>query len=135
MKNFHHSHVRCLTALQAIRIPKSRKDWETLAIGHGIMDNRTNSEHLRAVIDCELTSTNMTAPYAVMVNLLGSNLDDPSEVLSMVAQKCPQARIHLYGKEVRPGRKLGHVTVTGDDEQAVAAQARLAVSILRGENV
>ena len=106
--------------------------------GHWTIDGAVTSQfeqHLRAVIDCELTSTNMTAPYAVMVNLLGSNLDDPSEVLSMVAQKCPQARIHLYGKEVRPGRKLGHVTVTGDDEQAVAAQARLAVSILRGENV
>src|SRR5207253_2282830 len=46
----------------------------------------------------------------------------------------PEAHVHLYGKSARPGRKLGHVTVLGDDVVEARARARLAVSLLRGED-
>ena len=36
----------------------------------------------------------------------------------------PGAKVHLYGKQVRPGRKIGHVTVLGDDLDARARPAR-----------
>ncbi len=45
----------------------------------------------------------------------------------------PGARVHLYGKEVRPGRKIGHVTVIGDDLDNVRARARHAAAALRGD--
>ena len=69
-----------------------------------------------------------------MVNLLGSALPDPGAALGEVLARCPGARVELYGKEVRPGRKLGHVTVYGEDLESVRAEARTAVAILRGED-
>jgi 5-(carboxyamino)imidazole ribonucleotide synthase len=45
----------------------------------------------------------------------------------------PEAAVHLYGKQVRPGRKLGHVTVLGTDVVAARDRARRAVEILRGD--
>jgi 5-(carboxyamino)imidazole ribonucleotide synthase len=41
--------------------------------------------------------------------------------------------VHLYGKQARPGRKLGHVTVLGDDVVEVRERAQRAVDILRGD--
>jgi 5-(carboxyamino)imidazole ribonucleotide synthase len=47
----------------------------------------------------------------------------------------PGVRVHMYGKPVRPGRKIGHVTVTGDREHRdtgeLADRARRAASYLR----
>jgi 5-(carboxyamino)imidazole ribonucleotide synthase len=45
----------------------------------------------------------------------------------------PGLRIHMYGKSVRPGRKVGHVTVTGDDVTECKERARHAASYLRGD--
>lgn len=75
----------------------------------------------------------MTAPATVMVNLLGSNRHDPSEGLSQALASSPEAKIHLYGKSVRPGRKLGHVNVSATTVEEAQAAAQAAVDALFGE--
>jgi 5-(carboxyamino)imidazole ribonucleotide synthase len=104
--------------------------------GHWTIDGAVTSQfeqHLRAVLDLPLGETAPRAPVSVMVNLLGSALADPTEALPQVLGRYPDARVHLYGKEVRPGRKLGHVTVVGEDLETVRAAATGAVALLRGE--
>ena len=105
--------------------------------GHWTIDGAVTSQfeqHLRAVLDLPLGPTDPRAPVSVMVNLLGSELPDPGAALGDVLARCPGARVELYGKEVRPGRKLGHVTVYGEDLESVRAEARTAVALLRGED-
>ncbi|WP_165218800.1 5-(carboxyamino)imidazole ribonucleotide synthase [Schaalia sp. ZJ1691] len=107
--------------------------------GHWTIDGAVTSQfeqHLRAVLDLPLGDTAALRPGAstVMVNLLGSSLPDPARALpAALAAGGPRARIHLYGKEVRPGRKLGHVTVIDEDAAAARAAAQRAVACLRGE--
>lgn len=103
--------------------------------GHWTIDGAVTSQfeqHLRAVLDLPLGDPAPRAPWSVMVNLLGSELPDPALGLDGAFAASPDARVHLYGKSVRPGRKLGHVTVCGDDLAAARAQAEAAVSALRG---
>jgi 5-(carboxyamino)imidazole ribonucleotide synthase len=104
--------------------------------GHWTIDGAVTSQfeqHLRAVLDLPLGDTSATAPWTVMANVLGSALDDPTDALPAVGALDPGAKVQLYGKEVRPGRKLGHVNVTGDDLDEVRARARAAAALLRGE--
>ena len=68
-----------------------------------------------------------------MVNVLGSELEDPREAYPKVMEKYPRAKIHMYGKEVKPRRKIGHVTVLGDDLDEALAQAHGAAAMLRGD--
>lgn len=103
--------------------------------GHWTIEGAVTSQfeqHLRAVLDLPLGSTDLLAPWAVMVNLLGSELEDPRDAYPEAMALHPSAKIHVYGKEVRPGRKLGHVTVCGDDLDAARAQARETVEALAG---
>jgi 5-(carboxyamino)imidazole ribonucleotide synthase len=103
--------------------------------GHFSIDGSVTSQfeqHLRAVLDLPLGDTSPTARWAVMVNLLGSALDDPTAAYPELMDRFPEARIHLYGKAVRPGRKLGHVTVVGDDLATCRERARAAVGVLGG---
>ena len=70
-----------------------------------------------------------------MVNLLGSSYAQPSRALAdAFAAGGADTKVHLYGKEVRPGRKLGHVTVLDADPSVGLERARAAVSALRGES-
>lgn len=106
--------------------------------GHVTMEaSRTGQfeQHLRAVLDLPLGATEPTCAHAVMVNLLGSELDDPRRAYPELMRRYPEVKVHLYGKSVRPGRKLGHVTVTGRDPERMLARARAAVALLRGEGV
>jgi 5-(carboxyamino)imidazole ribonucleotide synthase len=103
--------------------------------GHWTIDGAVTSQfeqHLRAVLDLPLGETAPVAAWSVMVNLLGSELDDPRDAYADVFAECPRARVHLYGKTVRPGRKLGHVTVHGPDLEAARAEAARAVALLAG---
>ena len=68
-----------------------------------------------------------------MVNLLGSNRHDPSAGLSQALASSPEAKIHLYGKSVRPGRKLGHVNASATTVEEAQAAAQAAVDALCGE--
>jgi 5-(carboxyamino)imidazole ribonucleotide synthase len=101
--------------------------------GHWTIEGARTSQfeqHLRAVLDLPLGSPALAAPHAVMVNVLGG--DDPDLVgrLVHVMAHDPGVKVHLYGKEVRPGRKVGHVTVLGDDVEALRDRARRAASYL-----
>ena len=102
--------------------------------GHWTIEGARTSQfeqHLRAVLDLPLGSTEPTAPYTVMVNVLGG--DDPdvySRYIHVMAHD-PAVKVHLYGKEPRPGRKLGHVTALGSDLADVRERARHAADYLR----
>lgn len=107
--------------------------------GHWTQDGSVTSQfaqHLRAVLDLPLGATEATAPTTVMVNLIGGRREPGPDALARAMAAHPEARIHLYGKQWRAGRKLGHVTMTVGPHQEVAEvveQARGAVAILRGD--
>jgi 5-(carboxyamino)imidazole ribonucleotide synthase len=102
--------------------------------GHWTIEGARTSQfeqHLRAVLDLPLGSTEPTAPYTVMVNVLGG--DDPdvySRYIHVMAHD-PAVKVHMYGKEPRPGRKIGHVTALGADLADVRERARHAADYLR----
>ncbi len=90
-------------------------------------------QHLRAILDYPMGETTLTAPAVVMANVLGGEpggmrLD---ERLHHLFAEDPGVKVHLYGKQVRPGRKIGHVTVLGDDMQQARERARRAARWLR----
>ena len=64
---------------------------------------------------CRWVSPSARAPYSVMVNVLGGDLPDLYRGVPALHGARPRAAIHVYGKDVQPGRKVGHVTVCGDD--------------------
>jgi 5-(carboxyamino)imidazole ribonucleotide synthase len=104
--------------------------------GHWTIEGSRTSQfeqHLRAVLDYPLGATQLTAPWVVMANVLGgSDADGFDERLHMLFAKDPSLKVHLYGKEVRPGRKIGHVTALGDDLDDVRRRAREGALHLRG---
>jgi len=86
--------------------------------GHWTIDAARTSQfeqHLRAVLDLPLGTTTMTSDAAVMVNVLGGADPDVHSRLMHVMAADPGVKVHLYGKAMRPGRKVGHVTVAGED--------------------
>jgi 5-(carboxyamino)imidazole ribonucleotide synthase len=90
-------------------------------------------QHLRAVLDYPMGATSLTAPAVVMANVLGGQPGGISldERVHHLFASDPGARVHLYGKQVRPGRKIGHVTVLGDDMASVRARAARAARWLQ----
>lgn len=105
--------------------------------GHFSIEGSVTSQfeqHLRAVLDLPLGSTDARANRAVMVNLLG--VDDRIDFItnsSDLLANHPQAKLHTYGKAARKGRKMGHVTVVSDDETFALEEARAAAAaLLRG---
>ena len=103
--------------------------------GHWTLDGSVTSQfeqHLRAVLDLPLGDTDPTARWTVMANVLGSTLAEPTDALAEVLRHDPAAKVHLYGKEVRAGRKLGHVNISGDDLAAVRTRAAAAAALLQG---
>jgi 5-(carboxyamino)imidazole ribonucleotide synthase len=87
-------------------------------------------QHLRAVLDWPLGSTAMVTPAAATVNLIGSGRDgEPWRGLAAALAE-EQASIHLYGKQSRPERKIGHVTVLADDRLSALERARAAAAQL-----
>ena len=104
--------------------------------GHWSIDGAVTSQfenHLRAVLDLPLGSPRPRAPWTVMVNILGGEYPDMHKGLLHCLARDPGLRVHLYGKEVRPGRKVGHVTAFGDDLDVVRERARHAAAYLTGE--
>ncbi|MFC8731700.1 5-(carboxyamino)imidazole ribonucleotide synthase [Luteimicrobium sp. NPDC057192] len=105
--------------------------------GHWTIDGSVTSQfeqHLRAVLDLPLGDTAPVAPWTVMANVLGSERTELTDALPEVLAD-GDARVWLYGKDVRPGRKLGHVNVSGDDLAATRDRARAAAAVLRGDAV
>nr|WP_275335339.1 5-(carboxyamino)imidazole ribonucleotide synthase [Nodosilinea sp. TSF1-S3]MDF0368308.1 5-(carboxyamino)imidazole ribonucleotide synthase [Nodosilinea sp. TSF1-S3] len=86
--------------------------------GHYTLDACATSQfeqQLRAVGDRPLGPTALTCPQAVMVNLLGLDESDASHhrKLERLKQQ-PRATLYWYNKAIRPGRKLGHLTLRLD---------------------
>lgn len=104
--------------------------------GHWSIEGARTSQfeqHLRAVLDLPLGSPRTNAPFTVMANLLGGEDPDVYSRYLHVMAKDPEVKVHFYGKDVRPGRKIGHVTVMGEDHQDLLERARDAAAYLRGD--
>src|SRR4051794_15551057 len=107
--------------------------------GHWPQDGAVTSQfenHLRAVLDLPLGSPAPRARWTVMVNILGG----PDAAVGRLYDGYPHAlardpllRVHLYGKELRPGRKVGHVNAYGDDLDDCLERARHAAAWFRGD--
>jgi 5-(carboxyamino)imidazole ribonucleotide synthase len=100
--------------------------------GHWTIEGAVTSQfenHLRAVLDLPLGATDLVAPAICSVNVFGS-ADGTGPGSLAAALDEPAAKVHLYGKEPKPGRKLGHVTVVGTDAADVHARAWRAAAAL-----
>jgi 5-(carboxyamino)imidazole ribonucleotide synthase len=85
--------------------------------GHWTIDGARTSQfqqHLRAVLDLPLGDPRPVARHTVMANVFGGDDPDVYARYVHVMAADPGVSLHLYGKAVRPGRKIGHVNVTGD---------------------
>ena len=104
--------------------------------GHWTIDGANTSQfenHLRAVLDLPLGDPGARVPWTVMVNVLGGSVEDlPGALLHCFAHD-RRLRVQLYGKQVKPGRKVGHVTALGDDLEHTRQRARHAAAYLMGE--
>jgi 5-(carboxyamino)imidazole ribonucleotide synthase len=106
--------------------------------GHWTIDGSVTSQfeqHLRAVLDLPLGDPRPRAPWTVMANVLGGDDPEDSELYSTyrhLLARDPALKVHLYGKTVRPGRKIGHVTVYGDDLADLRERARHAADFIQG---
>jgi 5-(carboxyamino)imidazole ribonucleotide synthase len=111
--------------------------------GHWTQDGAVTSQfenHLRAVLDLPLGSPASRNRWTVMVNILGGPpRADGSQVGRLydgyphALARDPRLRVHLYGKELRPGRKVGHVNAYGDDLEDCLERARHAAAWFRGD--
>ena len=108
--------------------------------GHWSIDGAVTSQfenHLRAVLDLPLGAPDARQRWTVMVNILGGSHGALSEDLFAgyphALARDPRLKVHLYGKAVKPGRKVGHVTAYGDDLDEVRERARHAAAWFRGD--
>ena len=103
--------------------------------GHWTIDGATTSQfenHLRAILDLPLGSPTLVAPITVMVNVLGGQYLDMYKPFLHCMAHDPKLRIHLYGKEVKAGRKVGHVNISGHNLEDLLDRAHHAADYLTG---
>ena len=131
-----------LLAVELMERPDRRVVVNELAMrphntGHWSIDGAHTSQfenHLRAVVDLPLGDPAAREPVTVMANVLGGTVADlPSALLHCFARD-RRLRVQLYGKEVKPGRKVGHVTTYGRELDEVRKRARHAAGYLMGED-
>lgn len=104
--------------------------------GHWTIDAARTSQfeqHLRAVLDLPLGDPSMTAPYAVMGNILGAEKTDMYRPYLHLMARNPELKFHQYRKEVRKGRKIGHVTAVGENLLELTEMAEHARDYMSGE--
>jgi len=104
--------------------------------GHWTIEGARTSQfeqHLRAVLDYPMGDTGLTAPAVAMANVLGGEAGGMpiDERLHHLFAADPAVKVHFYGKQVRPGRKIGHVTALGEDMATVRERALRAARWLR----
>ena len=104
--------------------------------GHWTIEGSHTSQfeqHLRAVLDLPLGDPSMTAPIAVMGNVLGGSKTDMYRPYLHLMARTPALNFHHYKKDVRPGRKIGHVTLLGKDLVELTHEVQHAVDYMSGE--
>lgn len=103
--------------------------------GHWSMDGAVTGQfeqHLRAVLDLPLGDPTPHHPWTVMANVLGGDDEEIYSAYRHVMARDPGAKVHMYGKGVRPGRKIGHVNVSGEDLGDARERAGHAAAYLQG---
>jgi len=103
--------------------------------GHWSMDGAVTGQfeqHLRAVLDLPLGDPSSRAPWTVMGNVLGGVHQELYRAYLHVMARDPGVKVHMYGKAVRPGRKIGHVNVSGRSLDEARARATHAADYLQG---
>ena len=103
--------------------------------GHWTIDGAITSQfeqHLRAILDLPLGDTTMTAPYAVMGNVLGGEKQDMYRPYLHLLARTPKLKIHQYRKEVKLGRKIGHVTLLGENLVELTSEVQHAIDYMGG---
>ncbi|MUU70363.1 5-(carboxyamino)imidazole ribonucleotide synthase [Pseudarthrobacter sp. GA104] len=109
--------------------------------GHWTQDGSVTSQfeqHLRAVLNLPLGATDVLAPVVVMKNFLGGENQDLYSAFPLALASEPAAKVHCYGKSVRPGRKIGHVNLVGSstaDVESVRRRATMVANIIRDGRV
>jgi 5-(carboxyamino)imidazole ribonucleotide synthase len=104
--------------------------------GHWTIDGSHTSQfeqHLRAVLDLPLGDPSMSAPLAVMGNVLGGDKPDMYRPYLHLMARTPALKFHHYKKEVRPGRKIGHVTMVGENLVELTQEVQHALDYMSGE--
>ncbi|MGC5049145.1 5-(carboxyamino)imidazole ribonucleotide synthase [Micrococcus porci] len=99
--------------------------------GHWSMDGAVTGQfeqHVRAVLDMPLGDTAPRGDGTVMKNVLGGAREDLHSGFSEALAAHPEAKVHVYGKGVRPGRKVGHVNVVAEHGLSLADAERIAES-------
>ena len=102
--------------------------------GHFSIDASITSQfeqHLRAILDLPLGATSGTSNFAVMINLLGVDSEnDFVQHYPKAMERFPQVKFHMYEKAPRPGRKMGHLTLQGNDLDQLLADGRACRDLL-----
>jgi 5-(carboxyamino)imidazole ribonucleotide synthase len=104
--------------------------------GHWTIEGSITSQfeqHLRAVLDLPLGNPQMTAPIAVMGNILGGDKKDMYRPYLHLMARTPELKFHHYKKDVRPGRKIGHVNLLGDNLVELTQEVQHALDYMSGE--
>ena len=104
--------------------------------GHWTIDaSRTSQfeQHLRAILDLPLGDPAMTHDFAVMGNILGGEKTDMYRPYLHLMARNPDIKFHQYKKEVRIGRKIGHVTAVGSDLLQLTTDVKHARDYMSGE--
>lgn len=104
--------------------------------GHWTIDGAHTSQfenHLRAVLNLPLGDPRARDKWCVMVNVLGGAVEDLTGGLLHCFARDPRLRVEFYGKQLRPGRKVGHVVCYGDELAEVRSRARQAAGYLMGQ--
>jgi 5-(carboxyamino)imidazole ribonucleotide synthase len=102
--------------------------------GHFSIDASITSQfeqHLRAVLDLPLGASGITSNFAVMINLLGVDSEnDFVQHYPKAMERFPHVKFHMYEKTPRPGRKMGHLTLQGNDLDQLLADGRACRDLL-----
>jgi len=90
-------------------------------------------QHLRAVLDLPLGDPSMPDNFAVTGNIVGKSKTDMYRPYLHLMARNPSLKFHMYGKEVTPGRNIGHVNIVGNDLSALQIEIEHAIDYMSGE--
>lgn len=90
-------------------------------------------QHLRAVLDLPLGDPSMPDNFAVTGNIVGKSKTDMYRPYLHLMARNPSLKFHMYGKEVTPGRNIGHVNIVGNDLAALQIEIEHAIDYMSGE--